>query len=352
MFVIDPLKLKIRQLLADGQANPLNQARLRYGTEDDLNILLNEIKQFKPDSKNYVFIDFTPFERIGHPDRFIKELSSITHTRPIILTFTNSVFSGKKDLPLINVQFNDDGQLAGIYGGSLEDKSLKETIKRDIPITEGNSALRLLREAVAERKLTDLLFGANCLDIPCRADKPETVKLISGRYYRKMTNGMLVSCYLNLKEIGRSPDTLLTLAYELIVSIMANFQRNVTPLDTFDYLVTPNNTALFLTSCVQAILEKPVLCIDRLGPIPALHIHSPRLYDVLHDRKVILIEEVIATGNEVDRTVFFLHSKKANISKIYSFYNLQVGKPMLADESLIVSLCRPKEELQYVYRSA
>ena len=65
----------------------------------------------------------------------------------------------------------------------------------------------------------------------------------------------------------------------------------------------------------------------------------------------MLLEEVVATGSEVDRAILYLNEIGANIVKIISIYNLEVGKPLLINPNHITSLCKPKEELRYVYRS-
>ena len=49
--------------------------------------------------------------------------------------------------------------------------------------------------------------------------------------------------------------------------------------------------------------------------------------------------------------IMFLNHMKADLIKIIAIYNLEVGKPLLLKEKHIESLCKPKEELKYVYRS-
>jgi hypothetical protein len=64
-----------------------------------------------------------------------------------------------------------------------------------------------------------------------------------------------------------------------------------------------------------------------------------------------MIEEVIATGGEIDRAIIFLDSFKTEITKIIGLYNLDIAKPLLYKSSKVVSLCHPKKDLNYVYRS-
>ena len=59
-------------------------------------------------------------------------------------------------------------------------------------------------------------------------------------------------------------------------------------------------------SVIQSIIEKPLIAIDRMGPIPTTILQSKQLSVLLNNKKIILLEEVVATGNELDRTILFL----------------------------------------------
>jgi orotate phosphoribosyltransferase len=256
-----------------------------------------------------------------------------------------------RNSPIKIAYYSIAGELISISEGSEIDKQFKNQIENDLQADTKDSKIEYLRNWYAEEKLTQLLFKQNCIDIPGPKDNENTVEYISGRYYRKMTNGMLVSCYLNIKEIGSSYNALTDIAFEIVEELENNFRRDKDYLNTFDVLVTPSNTALLIAATVQAIIEKPVICVDRLGPIPMLQLQTQKLKTVLHGKKVIVIEEITATGNEIDRTIMFLNHLGASIVKIIVVYNLEVGIAMLAKPGEIISLCHPKKELAYVYRS-
>ena len=357
MIIIDPLRQKIQALLVEGQSNPLNQARQRYGTEDDIANLLYEYEtqSHLVGARRFIFIDLTPFERIGRLSELVHKLSKISDPHPILLVMSESIISILKkefiQIPLLVALYSEKACFIGLEGVADINEELKNVIIRDLRSGINAPELIQFRREVTERNLTQLLFHPNCLDIPQRDDTEKETVYIAGRYYRKMTNKMLVSSYLNLKEIGKDYNSLTILAYEIILEIMQCFRRDFDALGEFDLIVAPNNTALFLASCLQAILEKPIIAIDRLGPIPSLQLHSTKLERILSGKRVIVIEEEGAAGNEVDRTLMFLNHMKAELIKIIAIYNLEVGMPLLLKEGQMVSLCRPKKELKYVYRS-
>jgi len=355
MTIIDPLKIKIEELLVQGQSFPLQQGLQRYGTESDIDNLVNCIRKIEINTRRYVYVDLSPFERIGHIDILIKKLHEIKLPRLVLIVMSERVLHeiniAYRNSPIKIAYYSIAGELISISEGSEIDKQFKNQIENDLQADTIDSKIEYLRNWYAEEKLTQLLFKQNCIDIPGPKDNENTVEYISGRYYRKMTNGMLVSCYLNIKEIGSSYNALTDIAFEIVEELENNFRRDKDYLNTFDVLVTPSNTALLIAATVQAIIEKPVICVDRLGPIPILQLQTQKLKKVLHGKKVIVIEEITATGNEIDRTIMFLNHLGASIVKIIVVYNLEVGIAMLAKPGEIISLCHPKKELAYVYRS-
>jgi adenine/guanine phosphoribosyltransferase-like PRPP-binding protein len=340
MKVIDPLKYKILELMTKGQIEPLNYARLRYGTESDIRKLIDIYSKIKTNIHRYIYIDLIPFERFGH----ISQLGN---------SLLNQISEETFPSPILIAKFNEEGNFLKIEGGSKEDEKIKELVRNDLTIKKEKNLSNIMnfRSVVSDKILTELLFRPGCLDIPNKNDESSTRVYISGRYYRVMSNNMLVSCYLNLKEIGNDYNAIYSLAYEIVLFILEYFRRDIDLYSRIDALVTTNNTALIFASCVQAILGKPVIAIDKLGPIPSLNLHSRKLRNILENKNIILIEEVVATGGEVDRALFFLNNMNTSTIKIIAIYNLEIGIPRLVSPDQIISLCKPKEELQYVYRS-
>lgn len=356
MQIIDALRYKIGTLLCEGRPNPLNQARQGYGTEDDIHTIVEEFKKPYLGHYRYKFLDLTPFVRIGSKlEYLVSELDSANHLRPVLLTMSEGVFrdlrTAYEHIPVLTAVYDDRGYFNQLVGGSeLDQNNIKHVLKQ----IKGNADaphLSDLRLPFTDRLLTELLFSPDCRDIPSAADRPDEIKYISGKYYRVMKNKMLVSSYLNLKKLGTDTDALLKVAYEAVLRLTDFFRRDVDPGRNFEALVTTNNTGLFLASTVQSIMEKRLVAIDKLGQIPALQIQRNRLAKELRGEKVVLIEEVVAAGNEVDRAVMFLNFLDTKIHNIIAFYDLEIGQSMMAAQIPMISLCKPKKKLDYVYRS-
>lgn len=354
MEIIDPLIIKIQELLTLGAPNPLNQARLRYGSEEDIRTVSKILADYQSEINQYVFVDFTPFERIGHLDTLLDSLKQFQKTKPVLLIVSETILGELRrltpELPIMVIKFTGQGKFEKIMGGSKSDHNLREIVLKEVKSKTGEDLINF-RKRVADYNLTKLLYEPGCLDIPSAMDSKFRHIYLSGRYYRIMPNDMLVSCYLNLKQIGKSYKALTAISYEIVLAIMEYFKRDFDPLKKFEFLVSPNNTSLFLAASVQAILEKPVIIVDKLGPIPALNLNTRRLSGLLDGKTVIVIEEVVATGNEVDRSILFLSNLNSEVHKIIALYNLEVGNPLLLKENQMISLCRPKKALKYEYRS-
>ncbi len=356
MHIIDPLKLKLEELLTKGGANVLNTARLRYGTEGDLRRLEAECDMIQNSKGTPLLVDFTPFERVGRPIEFLEMLAKKSQRQHLAMLvigdgLLSQLKAAKSKLPIPVVQFNEDGTFARIHSSRHIHSRVRMVIARILYQKQSNSLSHWeVRREFANRLLTKLLFQEMCIVHP---KNNKFVVRKNGRSFMRMPNGMLVSCYLNLKELGKKPASLIAVAYEALLALSLNFRRDRNLLDEFDVLVVPNNTALFLVATLQRILEtKPLVAINRLGPIPARFLQTPPLIPQLERKRIVLFEEVVATGNEVDRSLLFLRSLQADVKQIIAFYNLDVGAPMLVAKGQLVSLCRPKKELKYVYRSA
>jgi len=357
LILVDPLLIKIEQLLHDGQPYPLNQARQHYGTQRDIEELLQrlEVQVGVVSPQDHYYVDLTPFERVGRLPELVNTLRSKPGQRPVMLVMSRQIIENLRlalgGIPITVALFGETGELFRIEGGSKEDAGFQRKVAAELASFDRYPEYPAFRRRAADEHLTNLLYETDCLDVPLPSDPDETRRYIDPRYYRVMPNNMLVSSYVNLKKVGRDKRALIKLAYEVVLELIGYFRRDRDPLQGFDYLVSPNNTALFLAALVQAILEKPVIAIDRLGPIPSLQLQSAKLRGLLGEKKVTVIEHVVATGSEVDRTLMFLNNLRANVRSIVAVYDLEVGKPMLAKPGQLVSLCRPKSAIDYVYRS-
>ena len=352
MTFLDPLKIKIAGHLLEGKSNILTLARNRYGTEDDINELLNEAKAIKTMFKQFIFIDFTPFSRAGHLKYFLSELSKIEDSEKFVLLLMHEgllsdiLNIGLEDLPLL-VLFDNAGKVKKYYSSKgLE--TIKTLVSEELKRHE--NSLRSIRLQESNLRLTKLLSKPGAIIRPSDLAADERVRVGSGEYI-EMPNGMLVSCYINIKEIVKDFPSHLTISYESLLAIMEYFRRDVSLEDEIDYFIAPNNTAYFVGFLLQLIFGKEFHPIDRLGPIPTRRFDLVKLQAKYNSKRVILIEEVVGTGSEIDRSLLLLSSAGALVKKIIAVYNLEVGSPLLVEDDNLISLCKPKAELEYVYRS-
>jgi hypothetical protein len=355
--IIDPLKQKIRQCLIDGESNILSKATEGYPSDFEVEDLFNQYCEFSKNvgSKRYIYIDLFPFERYGDFFGLVNKISTNNTIRPIFLVrdmisrdFTE-VAAGK---PATFVFLNEMGNVINIKDGE-GDQGIITNIEKDMLIKSdvNKTDLYSFRKVITEQRLTKIICKSDFLDVPTLNDAFNTRKYISGRLFRIMDNGMLVSCYIDMKRLGEDIDSMFDISYEALLAITECFRRDINLLNNFDYFVTANNTAVFLASLLEFIIDKPIVSIDKLGPIPSFQLDSPSIFDDLADKRVIVFQDVVATGNETDRMILFLKHMKAKIESIITLFNLEVGKINLANSVEVKSLCKPKDELKYVYRS-
>ena len=356
LIVLDPLRYKIHQLLILGKPNSFDLARIRYGTKKDI---LELVKHYNSATllaceRNYIYIDLSPFDRLGLHTKILVDLLRKTKITPVILVMSEQLNNQlTKELnisdKIIICKFQPNGNKGCFSFVGKSSEEIVNLIKNEMKAYHWS--LRSFRKDVAKQNLMRLLQETNCFDLPNASDLDHTIYYISGRYYRRMPNGMLVSLYINIKELGKKIENLSKIAYELLIELTEHFTRDDNPLEKFKIIITPSNTALYIASVLQMITGKKVIPIDRLGPIPRIECQRKKLWELLYKQNIILFEEIMATGNEVDRAILFLEHMEVKIVKIIALYNLEVGKPMLPKIGQFTTMCNPKKELDYVYRS-
>lgn len=357
MKIIDPIRIKAFEYMINGASFPINQAIQRFGSKKDLQGIANYILEIKPDDeRRYVYIDMTTTERKA--DIFLEilrilENSKQIHLAPVFMIRSEDIISNllhsKINACCFFVLFNQDGEFKDLLCFPESGESFKAQIQQDFIDEKGKTKSYIsFRKQYADYLLSRLLFEKHCVEIPIEDDK--NCVYLTGKIFRVMRNNMLVSSYLDIKELGRNLEGLTILAYEIVLELSSYF-IGTNNHDYFDCIVVPNNTSLFVGSVVQKMIGKKLVAIDRLGPIPSKKIQIKNIEEELENKNVVILEEVIATGGEIDRTTLFLNRLNVNIVKFVAVYNLDVGLPMLVEQNKIISLCKPRRELNYEYRS-
>ena len=350
MIAVDPLKLKIDALLRKGRASPLHYARGMYGSKNDYETLGATLADLASESDRELAVDLSPFDRIGNPDLLLRTLTPLADRCDLVLfTLENQVL---ETLHTIHAErlgrvavFNRQGRCTSITG-RLPAHPL---VARD----ELTVHMHIMdfRARVRQRTLLSLL-SPNGVVYPCAASAPpEEIADLSGRQFLRMPNGMLVSCYIDIKQVAKNPETLSTIAYEIVYALFEGFNRDLVEQPPCNVIVVPNNTALLLGAAVQVMTGVPVCVVDKLGPIPSTHLAYSHTSIPLTGKRACLLVEVSATGAELDRTVLFLSFQRAQVTRVVCTYNLEVGRSTVAKKVPVLNLCLPKRELGYVYRS-
>ena len=353
IYFIDPLKIRVIDLLTKREYDPLNIGRQKFGSQKDLFILEKELTFIKPRSTDFVLIDFTPFsiEAISDVIKLNRLLVRFSELKIAILSFSKEfekiyhITCRNKSIPFLII--NSDGKMGTISENKHYSKyqGLNNTIL--------NHTIKDLRDEFSNKKLVGFLH-----EIPEALETPNNnttfpIRKHKGKKYLLMNNKMLVTCYIRPKEFGLSNSILFFIAYEIILRMLDFFLPK-----SFDEeilrdtkIVVVNNTSLYFASIVQSILEIELIVIDRLGPVPILCPPLDKIKEMLERSKIILIQEVVATGGETDRAIMFLNQALAEIKTIINIYNLEAGVPKLLGDISITSLCKPKKKLKYEYTS-
>jgi hypothetical protein len=355
MKVIDPLKSKMHTLLQSGVAAPLQQSLMGYGSKADYERLDREIRSASDPDHESTVIDLTPFRRLGNEETLGSVLQSAAGQFPLtILCVENAVLESLRKTPLLKstqiAVYDSTGKLKG-FEGKTPNAVLLEPTRRFL---EASASLVEMRKSVGHEKLIELLTPGGII-YPYNGEGIPEDDLVyrQGRWFMRMKNGMLVSCYLHLKAALQHPEALSTIAYEVIYALYQQFRREPPVNRPCDVIVVPNNTALLIGAAVQAFTDIPVCVVDKLGPIPSRYLAHMQTSVPLQDKRVCLLVEVSGTGSEIDRSVLFLSSQRAQIDKlvVIACYSLEVGRSMLITHLQNTALCRPKLDLGYVYRS-
>jgi len=354
MQIIDPLKIKISQKVVVGDFNFLTDIKDEFGRQIEILKMDSYINSIKLDPDRIIFIDLTPFIRINCT--YLNSFFRTYEDTGIHFFLMLDDKTGLEEIISISKEFNNLDYITfkdTKFVCSSDEKfcnycnSFFLKYSQEFPDFSDQYLFRWFH--FSERILMEILASKDIIDIPLGTNQEQFQRRIGGRYYRIMDNEMLVSCYIRLKFLGDCPQKKMDLIYELII-ILENYFYDETKIQ-YDYIVVSSNTTLFVISLLQQILGIPILFLDKLGPKPSVIKTNERLRSTLINKNVIYIEEMSATGNQIDRTILMLSQMYVDLKRIITIYNLKVGIPQLIQNYSFISLCYPKEELKYEYRS-
>jgi len=279
----------------------------------DIGRIFELFKEEKEES--IVLIDFTPFSNLGTKDRYkkIKELlgkkknvRAVVRNGPLVDRFKES------KIPLLVC--DENFKITESFFSSDDMK--------------GKNYFELHKEYVEKRLIKWIKKTA------INAPKGKWIELGDGRGANR---------WLNLKGIIEEPKNLLFIGYQMGYLLTNAYSNN---LDE-DGFIASNNHAWILASLLSRIFEKELYIVDHLGPSP--RINTKWLEEIKQEtggkgKKLVIVEDVISTGRELDLLYFFLNYIGVGVKKVITFLNLEEAKPKLFNDSndkRLISLCIP-----------
>ena len=161
-----------------------------------------------------------------------------------------------------------------------------------------------------------------------------------------LQDGTKANKWIDIKGLVRDPEKSFYIAYQIGYFLSKGYTD--VELKETDGFIVANNNAVSVASLLSIFFAKPLFIIDKLGPSP--RVNPKWLIEIGHaleGKKLIIIEDVISTGREVDLFYFFLIYHRVEVKKIFSIVDLNCAFPILPEQSLVVSLCKPSINLKY-----
>ncbi len=308
-IIIEPHMLRLKKTMCEIECFPLGPAVFK---DDDLRLVVDNIYNQNNHSA-MLLVDLYPY-RLG-PGR-IEALAHAFRDKKVYFILRKGSFDFEDeprsyDLPwvLLDKDFNPANGLA---------LSFKNYIEFKLRYIE-NRILQWVKEAVI-----------------C----PKNNQFIT------LQDGTRANIWIDIKGILQDPEKSFYIAYQIGYLLSKGF--TIFELKEVDGFIVANNNALPIASLLSIFFAKSLFIVDKLGPSPRV---NPKwlieMKDKLEGKRLIIIEDVISTGREVDLLYFFLIYHRVEVKKIISVIDLQCAKPVLAKQNIILSLCRPSESLRY-----
>lgn len=347
MSFLQPLEHRITSKLNDRVRAPLRIARRQYGSQEDHSSITQQLQASSHGGRESAIIDYTPFPRIENLHTLHAMLLAIGRPESVIFLARKGVADEMIAARLSDfgsvLCYDEQGAVVSVHPpGSSYGTAV---VLRDL-LTEGN--IKKTRQRIAAARLRSILACGVIRPSPTSSLK---CRDIGGTPYFEMPNGMLINCYISVKQIAGQRNNLLLLAYEVTCALYEYFFPRTERDKPCDHIVVTNNTALMIGATVQLISGIPICVVDKLGPVPSDSFQAMQASAHLANERVCLLAEVTATGNEIDRGVMYLLLQPAQIGSVIVCYNLQVGRSLLSRNLNAIDLCQPKQDLGYVYRS-
>lgn len=324
--LIEPFLLKKRRVIDSPEMVCLDSASGVSLDDTDLENISNRLEEMKKVS--LPVLDFTPFLDLGSRNRYSALQEIFRQNNYVIACKDGRVADELKNIKLKDpensipfIVYDSDFE----YKGSSSE-NISEVLKKNF---------LEFRRGYIEKKIFYWLES--------NITNPENKDWI------ELHNGSGSNMWLDIKGIIEQPNRAFFIAYQMGYLLTNGY---IEDLDRVAGFVASNNNGWIIGSILARMFEKELFIIDKLGPSPRINISwMEDIAEDIHQRKVIIIEDLISTGREVDLLFLFLKYIGASIIAIVSLFDLERANPILISEDSvgsdfrIHSLCKPSKYL-------
>jgi hypothetical protein len=330
IVVIDPLFEHLRNLIQEGITNSLNRSIALYGNERDMDKLQQLISKVASHNENKkVLVDLSPLPSLGAQKRF-SSLLELNEKIPFIVAVRASMALEQLQLlKNISVLVTDDetGQIIDTNFCGKDSKKTKA----------------LFRSYIGEKTIFDIrkqYFEGYLLNV-----SQEYIRLPpDGSRYIKLHDDTWANQWIDVKAILRKSETALLIAYQMGYALTEGYTKEVNE----DVFIVGNNTAYILGLFLNRIFEnKELVVIDRLGPFPNFSFLHSNILRQLNRKQVCIVEDVNATGREIDLLTLLALSNNAEVKRSICVFDLECAATRFLNDEENLALCRPSKFLRY-----
>jgi len=312
-IIIEPHMQKTKNNLTNGQNRPISGSGVLKDAEMDF------LKKIFDRKAEILLIDLFPFSDLGS--------GRIEILKNLLPKNRNIYFILKKDS--LEEKFHEYGLPYLLFDENFKLNKSSNKIDFEFEIKDyKNFKLKIIESCI-------LKWIKDATITPPQNDK-----------WVALQDGTKANRWIDIKGLGRDPEKSFYIAYQIGYFLSKGYTD--VELKEIDGFIVANNNAVSLASLLSIFFAKPLFIIDKLGPSP--RINPKWLIEIGHaleGKKLIIIEDVISTGREVDLLYFFLIYHRVEVKKIISIVDLNCAFPILPERSLVLSLCKPSINLKY-----
>lgn len=331
--VIDPFMKILENLAKAGEESILEKARNAFTENDEV---LNLVRKLKKDTtvQQETVIDLSSFVFFG--SNSMKNLVTISKTQTLTIVIDENIYDIYSESDYWD------------YFDRIIVNSEKIIVKL---IPSSNSKSELMRGEIVHTSFIEirkLQIGESLIKhAKDAAKKPDSQ---NSRF--SLPDGTSANLWIDVKSILSDPSVAFEFAYYCAYFLTNGFRYDYAKNKeerSYDSLVVGNNTAFLLGCFVQRILPKlELFMIDRLGPFPRVStIGVFQKYEKMRGKNILILEDVVSTGREIDLITLFGYLHDANVNNALCIFNLQVMNSVFFDPKNIVSLSYPAKDLEY-----